>query len=223
MTTAAAFPRTPRLSDRLRGIVAERILEGAYPPGMPLNEQALADEFKAGQGAVREALYALEMVGLVRPQPSHSGWVCSVDTAYLADAYELRATLEERAAQLAVPCRAEDLLTLSHALTDLERAAVAQDALGYSRAIQNFHRRIIMMSGNREFLRVWDFQHWEIRTRIAAQRMPHQLVNFIDGHQAAVQALTVGDGIGAGQQLRGMIERLLRAQGAPLGSPPTDH
>jgi DNA-binding GntR family transcriptional regulator len=149
--------------------------------------------------------------------------VCGVDPACLADAYELRATLEERAAQLAVPCRAEDLLTLSRALIDLERAAVAGDALGYSGAIQNFHRRIIMMSGNREFLRVWDFQHWGIRTRVAAQHALHDLVNFIDGHQAALKALTVGDGIGAGRHLRGLIERLLHAHGTLSASPSTDH
>lgn len=55
-----------------------------------------------------------------------------------------------------------------------------------------------MMSGNREFLRVWDFQHWGIRTRVAAQHALHDLVNFIDDHQAALKALTVGDGICAG-------------------------
>lgn len=219
----AGFPRGLRLSDRLRRMVTERILEGTYPPDMQLKEQALADEFQTSQTPVHEALYALELIGLVRSQPHRGHWVCGVDSACLAEAYELRATLEERAAQLAVPCRAQDLLTLSHALIDLERAAVAQDVLGYSGAIQNFHRRIIMMSGNREFLRVWDFQHWEIRTRVAAQHALHDLVNFIDGHQAALKALSVGDGIGAGQHLRGLIHRLLYTCSTVSAGPSTDH
>ena len=223
MTTSATPSPSLRLSDRLRGIIAERVLEGSYPPGTQLKDTTLADEFNTSRTPVREALYALEMIGLVRSQPSLGTWRCGVDPARLTDAYELRATLEERAAQLAVPCLAEDLLTLSHALADLERAAAAQDAQAYSRAIQRFHRHIIMMSGNREFLRVWDFQHWELRTRVAAQRVSHELVDFIGGHQAALKALTVGDGIGAGQQLRGLIERFLRVHNALQTPPSADH
>lgn len=202
------------LSDRIREIVLTRILDGTYPPDTQLKELALADEFQSSQTPVREALRELEMIGLVQSQRFRGTWVRGADAADLADAYELRATLEERAAQLAVPCGAEDLLALGQALAELKVAATDRDPAGYSRAIQAFHRRVILMSGNREFLRVWDSQHWAVRTRIAAERVRDRLPQFIAGHTKALDALTAGDGINAGQQLRLLISGFLHAAGA---------
>jgi DNA-binding GntR family transcriptional regulator len=70
------------------------------------------------------------------------------------------------------------------------------------------------MSGNREFLRVWDSQHWAVRTRVAAERVRDRLPQFIAGHTKALDALTAGDGINAGQQLRLLISDFLHAGGA---------
>lgn len=200
------------LSDRIREIIATRILDGTYLPGMQLKELALAQEFQASQTPVREALRELEMIGLVESLPYRGSWVRGADAAELAEAYELRAALEERAAQLAVPCRADDLLTLSAVLRKLESAARRHDPAAYGRAIQDFHRRVILMSGNREFLRVWDSQHWDIRTRIAAERVRHRLPQFVAGHAEALKALTVGDGVGAGQHLRALIDDFLHGE-----------
>lgn len=200
------------LSDRIREIIVTRILDGSYPPGAQLKELALAQEFRASQTPVREALRELEMLGLVQSRRYQGTWVRGVDAAELAQAYELRAALEERAAQLSVPCRADDLLALSEALRELESAAGRHDPGAYSRAIQGFHRRVILMSGNREFLRVWDSQHWDIRTRIAAERVRDRLPQFVAGHAEALNALTVGDGVGAGQHLRALIDDFLRCE-----------
>lgn len=216
MSTPGEAPALERvcLSDRIREIVLTRILDGSYPPGTQLKELALAQEFGSSQTPVREALRELEMIGLVRSQRFRGSWVRGADAADLADAYELRATLEERAAQLAVPCSAEDLLALGRAFDDLERAARHHDPAGYSRAIQDFHRRVILMSGNREFLRVWDSQHWAVRTRIAAERVRNRLPQFIAGHAEALRALATGDGYGAGRHLRSLIDQFLHAGGA---------
>ena len=59
MTTSATPSPSLRLSDRLRGIIAERVLEGSYPPGTQLKDTTLADEFNTSRTPVREALYAL--------------------------------------------------------------------------------------------------------------------------------------------------------------------
>jgi DNA-binding GntR family transcriptional regulator len=216
VSAAADTPALERLclSDRIREIVLTRILDGTYAAGTQLKELVLAEEFQSSQTPVREALRELEVIGLVQIQRFRGTWVRGADAADLADAYELRATLEERAAQIAVPCGAEDLLALDHALADLTRAATGHDPIGYSHAIQAFHRRIILMSSNREFLRVWDSQHWAVRTRIAAERVRDRLPQFIAGHTKALEALTAGDGISAGQQLRLLISSFLHAGGA---------
>jgi DNA-binding GntR family transcriptional regulator len=72
----------------------------------------------------------------------------------------------------------------------------------------NFHRHIVQMSGNELFLRAWEHMAWDIRARIAVQRIG--LVGlFAKERKAVIAALRAGDGDKAGRGLRQIIEQLL--------------
>ncbi|HWY26040.1 MAG TPA: hypothetical protein VNX47_14035, partial [Nevskia sp.] len=66
---------------------------------------------------------------------------------------------------------------------------------------------IVEMSGNRLFLRAWEQMAWDIRARIAVQRIG--LVGlFSDERRRVIDALRTGDGAAAGLLLRGIMHSL---------------
>ncbi|MGH9018530.1 MAG: GntR family transcriptional regulator, partial [Acidimicrobiales bacterium] len=83
--------------DRIR----RSIVDGSYPPGSRLVEQALSSELDLSRTPIREALRRLEVEGLVLYR-RHRGAVVRTTTAdEVIDLYELRARLESYAAELA--------------------------------------------------------------------------------------------------------------------------
>ncbi len=199
--------------DRIRDAVISRIMDGTYPPGTRLKEMALATEFGVSQSPVREALRELEVSGLAVSEPYCGTRVLGVDAAELHEAFELKAVIEERAAELAVPCDAEALDSLEADLAELQDTAARLDYEAYAVAALSFHRTIVQMSGNRTFLRAWDALHWQVRSRVAIHQTGAALPSYADAHVEILAALRAGDGPRAGSVLRNIVDRYLAMLG----------
>ncbi len=145
---------------RIRDAVISRIMDGTYPPGTRLKEMALATEFGVSQAPVREALREMEVSGLAVSEPYCGTRVLGIDAAELREAYELKAVIEERAAELAVPCDKAALEALQADLAELQETSTRLDYEAYAVAALSFHRTVVQMSVNRPFLRAWDALHW---------------------------------------------------------------
>ncbi len=200
------------MRDRIRALVANRILSGEYPPGMRIKEMALAADCNTSQAPVREALRDLEALGLVESERYRGTRVKTADTAQLREAYELRALLEERAAQLAVPCSPSVLQSLRTEVKMMRAALKRNDHEGHAESAIRFHRVVVAASGNRTFLQSWDSLHWEVRTRIAVAQIEQAgagFASFVDAHDHILAALEKGDGTRAGRRLRELIEQVL--------------
>jgi DNA-binding GntR family transcriptional regulator len=103
-----------------------------------------------------------------------------------------------------VPCREADLKRLETELKAMRKAAREHNAENYMASAVRFHRDIVEMSGNKLFLRAWEQMAWDIRARIAVQRIG--LVGlFSDERRRIIDALRDGDGVGAGLLLRGIM------------------
>jgi len=194
------------MRDQIRDVIVTRILDGTYPPDTHLKELALAHEFNVSQAPVREALRELEMLGLVISERYRGTHVRSTNKKELSEAYELRAILEDRAAQLAVPCSKENLAILREALAVMRKTAVSKDYPAYTAAALKFHRSIIEFSHNSVFLRTWESMLWEVRSRIAVQIASDNLTRFLDAHDDVITALAKDDGNLAGKILRNIME-----------------
>lgn len=204
------------MRDAIRDLIVDRITEGQYPPGTRLKELALAAEFKTSQAPVREALRELEALGLVQSERYRGTRVRAVDADELAEAYELRSLLEERAAQLAIPCNETVLDALTEQVTRMRQAFRQHDFVAHAEAAIAFHRTLVAASGNRVFLAAWNNLHWEVRTRIAVQRVRAagvDLTAYIETHEMILQALKAGDGLRAGGLIRELISRLVSELG----------
>ena len=205
MTVAPPNPHRQCTRDLLRTEIVRRILDGRYPPDMRLKEMALAKEFGTSQAPVREALRDLEALGLVENERYCGTRVLSASSVDLCEAYELRSLIESRAAELAVPCKPQDISVLTDQLNAMRIAAHNKDPESYSAAALIFHRTIVMLSGNHQFLKAFDAMQWGVRARIAVYRVVGDLVSHCDDHAEVLDLLRQGDGIGAGKRLNLML------------------
>lgn len=194
------------IRDRLRTEIVRRILDGRYPPDMHLKEMALAKEFGTSQAPVREALRELEALGLVESERYRGTRVLNFQSVDSCEAYELRALIEERSAQLAVPCAPNDIATFLELAQTMCDASAVKDAERYITAALMFHRRIVELSGNSQFLKTFDTMQWEVRSRISAYRKICGLPAHAADHAEVAQFLAKGDGVAAGSKLRAMLE-----------------
>jgi DNA-binding GntR family transcriptional regulator len=92
-----------KLSQRVRVYdeLKHRIIFGRYSPGVVLDEKEICHDLKISRTPYREALFRLELDGLVLIKPKVGVVVTHTDLPALKDVFELRTILEGIAAQLA--------------------------------------------------------------------------------------------------------------------------
>ncbi|MEC7765153.1 MAG: GntR family transcriptional regulator [Pseudomonadota bacterium] len=84
---------TPR-SETAAVTLRNRILDGEYAPGTPLQEVPLSQEMGVSRTPIREALSILSKEGLLEPGPKRSFKVKTFTLDEIRHAYELRGCLE---------------------------------------------------------------------------------------------------------------------------------
>jgi len=183
------------MRDHIRDVLVARILDGTYPAGTQLKELTLAREFNVSQAPIREALRELEGSGLVASERYRGTRVRGADFAEMRESYELRATLEARAVELAFPCAPEVIAEMEHCLQAMIVAAKRNDSEAYLAEALGFHRSLIVASNNRTFVAVWDSLHWDVRGRIAVERVAKKSGDFmplIALHEALLGKIRAG-------------------------------
>jgi DNA-binding GntR family transcriptional regulator len=200
-----AAPLRVCMRDRIRETLVTRILDGTYPTGTKLKELPLAREFNVSQAPIREALRELEGSGLVSCERYRGTRVRGADLEELVESYELRAIMEIRSVELAVPYPVTALAEFGDCLREMAAAVARDDRERYIDEALRFHRALVQGSGNRTFLRLWDSLHWEVRGRIALRRIAaqrHGLKPLLSVHRALLARLRARDVAGATRKLR---------------------
>ena len=167
------------MRDHIRDVLVARILDGTYAPGTQLKELSLAREFNVSQAPIREALRELEGSGLVTSERYRGTRVRGADFEEMRESYELRATLEVRAVELAIPCAPEVLEQLETCLHLMKEGVKKSDVESYIVEALRLHRHLIVASRNRTFVSVWDSLHWDVRGRIAVERIARKGGGFL--------------------------------------------
>lgn len=184
------------MRDRIRDALVARILDGTYPAGTQLKELTLAREFNVSQAPIREALRELEGSGLVTSERYRGTRVRGADLDEMRESYELRATLEVRAVELAIPCAPDVITELATCVRGMAAGIAQNDSEHYIDEALRFHRRLIEASGNRVFVTVWDSLHFDVRGRIALRRIAEQgggLAPLIELHETLLEKIRAGD------------------------------
>jgi DNA-binding GntR family transcriptional regulator len=81
----------------------DAIIQGQLTPGEPLRQEQLATHFRVSRIPLREALRNLESEGWIEFLPNRGARVAGMSAAEAVEIYEIRASLERTALELAFP------------------------------------------------------------------------------------------------------------------------
>ena len=193
------------------------IMTGELAPGMRLNETDLAERFGTSRGPVREALRALEEVGLVRNEKNRGGFVREISVEEADEIYELREALEDIIGQR-VARRADDALIarLGGLVDQMAAVASSGQAKEYAALNLKFHALLLDAAGSGKLTETYRRLVKELHLfRMRALTAGGGLNVSAPEHRAIVEAIASRDPARAGRALRQHVAdsraRMLRA------------
>jgi len=185
------------LRERVVAQVRSAIIEGRLKPGDHIVEGTLTLQLGVSRTPVREALILLEREGLVYSEPHKGSFVRAFDEADVAAIFSMRTTLENFAAERALPVLTDkDLHHLDDLIAQQERA-IREEQFGQVRAKDMaFHAYLVGRAEHPLLERAWG----ELVAQIAsllylrAEAVPdYDETRAIREHRAILDALRGGD------------------------------
>jgi DNA-binding FadR family transcriptional regulator len=223
------MPIRKKLSDEVRVRLEEMIRDEVYLVGSSLpSERDLMSMFDVGRPSIREALYALEKMGLVkinsgerpkvtRPTP-RSMLEQLTGTAHLlldqpdgvGHFEQLRLFLEVSIARHAAEVATKEQIdALARALAENERAIPRARAFAVTDVV--FHRVLTEIPGNPIFLAVHEaLVEWLINQRIHMANTEVENRKSFAGHSKVFEAIERRDPDAAGRAMREHLENARR-------------
>jgi DNA-binding GntR family transcriptional regulator len=187
-----------------------RILNNELMAGRQYLEPELVLQLGMSRTPVREALIRLESEGLVRIVPRRGILVVPISSDDMVEIYEIVTALEAAAAErLAGLMPDESLIApLRAAVEEMDSALARDDLDAWGKADEDFHRAIVVQSGNARLsemaLRVRD---QIVRARLATMRLRYDLTRSNEAHRALVAAIESGNAALAGDLHRTQRKR----------------
>jgi DNA-binding GntR family transcriptional regulator len=132
-------------AERLRAL----IIEGVLAPGARLNERELSEQLGVSRTPLREAFRLLAAEGLLLQLPNRGVQVVALSRDDVRHAFEVMASLEGLAGELAAARVTDaDLDDLKALQGELEKAHKRRDLPGYYRVNRAIHDRLNDIAGN---------------------------------------------------------------------------
>ena len=198
-------PRVETAAQRAYVHVKQRLLDGRFPGGTLLSENALAQELEISRTPIRQAFGQLEAEGLVELYPRRGALVVPISASEADDVREARELIEPFCASRATA--GPDLVAeLEAAIADQERALNGTGA-DFAAGDRRFHRAIVAAADNVLLTRAYDVladRHQRVAATTVA-RDPSRIERFIAEHREIAAALARGDGQAASALLAAHI------------------
>ena len=136
--------RTEAIKEKIR----LDILQGVFPPGEKLTLSFLSKRYESSHMPVREALRALNGEGLLSFEANQGATIRAIDANFIETIFEVRCALEGLTARKATSqITAREISELRHYQSELEKAALANDAAAVFKNNRLFHSVIHTASG----------------------------------------------------------------------------
>jgi len=143
------------LVELVTGFVKEQIITGKFQPHQQIKEEEIASKFDISRPPVREAFSRLEAEGLVVKKPRKGVFVTEPTMDDVREIYRLKASLYELSTELAMQVMTgKDVSELEELILCMNEYTQKKefDILGYQSVHIQFHRRIMLMAGNKRLL-----------------------------------------------------------------------
>jgi GntR family transcriptional repressor for pyruvate dehydrogenase complex len=203
-----------KVSQQLINVIRQAIVTGEIEEGEKLpNEQDLMHSFSVSRQTMREALCALETMGLIKVRPGLGGgaFVTGVDIAVARDGLtnflvgkeftirhitDVRLALEPSAAMTAATSMSEEEKGSLRVILDQCRDAIAsgEDPASLRRMEISFHEMIVRATRNPIWMLLHNFaEHvlWDVKTQLKTQSAFS--VQVLQKHYAILDAIERGD------------------------------
>ncbi|MGH2461677.1 MAG: GntR family transcriptional regulator [Chloroflexota bacterium] len=187
------------------------IILGELPPGLHLQEPALAEKFGVSRIPIREALARLALEGLVEIHPRRGAYVVGVTEMDVHYVYDLRILLETRALESAIERVSPRLIADLNVLVDQMAAAIQRrDLRGMADEDIRFHHAILSLADNPRLLTAWEpiagLAGAMIETNLAVQSPTSDLHAAVEAHRELIRLIERGDLDAAKAALRTHLE-----------------
>lgn len=203
------LPERRSLADQAVELLRELVLSGEIAPGQRVNEVELAHRMRISRGPLREAIRQLTSEGLLIYQPHHGTTVRLADAAELRALFELRAALECAAANLAAQRRtADDMARLRRVSAESRREHHDAERFPYHLDIA-FHRALVDAAASpliADQVRLVQQQVVLLRSRHIVD--PAHTEASLDDHDELIMAIDAGDGPRAAKIMAGHLDRV---------------
>jgi len=205
-------------------VVRASIIGGELEPGELYSVAELAETLQVSRTPVREALIELATRGMVRFERNRGVRILGTSITDLEQIFEIRLLLEVPAARKAVRrMRPEEVKALRGHLTAMVRAAGAGDVARLWVHDRQFHRALMVASGNRRLAEYVDTLRDMVLVRgVTTAGRARSLDAIVAEHRAILERVEAGDADGTAAALRVHIQqtaRLLIAQEQDLLEP----
>lgn len=184
------------------------ILEGELQPGEKLVQETLSRRMGVSRTPLLHALTRLEEQMLVESFPNRGMYVKKFSAEEMRDAFQCRVAVEGLAARLtAQSAKENELNELDAVFAAFRKQPERADYHAYLRADQQFHRRILELSGNRILWRLeLALNVWHLAYLNGLVRPP---VETLPDHEAILKALRERDPDAAETAMRRHLEASL--------------
>jgi GntR family transcriptional repressor for pyruvate dehydrogenase complex len=178
--------KTRKIYEEIVEQIKQLILDGQIKPGDKLpSERLLVESFKVSRASIREALSALEMMGLIEVKTGEGAyirqlqadsmaasitWALSMEKGSVLELLEVRRMMEVQAAGYAAErAAAEELHELESTLNSMRMNLYHSGALG-EKADHSFHYNIARATHNKITIRLMDAISDHLQHLIRASR-----------------------------------------------------
>lgn len=207
MDTVAHAPSTRRIYTALRHDIVTLRLR----PGTRLSENEVAERFDTSRAPAREALIRLTEEGLIEVKPQRGSFVTRISLAAMERARFVREALELAVVrQLALTGIEQTTVADARSAMKLQRAS-ADDAEGFTRADDTFHRALADASGVPQLWSVIESQKVQFdRIRFLSLPRVTPIGTLIRQHEAILEAVVRRESAAAETAMREHMSEVLK-------------
>lgn len=171
------------------------IIGGELAAGSDHLESELAERLGMSRTPIREAALTLESQGLLELRPRKGVRILPVSPADMAEIYDILTELESLSARLAADRKPSEteLLPLSRAIDEMEKALKAKSLEDWAEADDQFHRELVKLGGNTRVSLIFEMMSNQVRRARAVTLYMRPLpVQSNEDHRKVLEAISAG-------------------------------
>ena len=194
--------------------IKRRIIEWIYVPEQQLVEEELSADLEVSRTPLRQALYRLELEGLIKKKPNGRMQVAMISLYEAEEVYKVREVLEGLLARDATENMSAEVLHQLEDILLLMKLAAEQGRNEHTvKYGSEFHAVLYALSGNetaKRFLRQVDSLIERYR-RLGGYKNPTYIpARAVQEHEAILDLIRARDSIGVEHEMREHIKRTLK-------------